>query len=155
MTTTPPEQTPKAEQRLMKLIGPLESLNLWKAVRAIVVVVMLLVVTSATLERIVEPKVFSSYGRALWWAVVTIATVGYGDIVPETPAGRAVASAMIICSMALVPLTTSVIVSALVARAQVTQRLELEEKLDKVTAQLDRIESGLERAERTRPPGPA
>jgi len=139
----------------MKLIGPLENLNLWKAVRAIVVVVLLLVVTSATLERLVEPKVFSSYGRALWWAVVTVATVGYGDVVPTSPGGRTVASVMIICSMALVPLTTSVIVSALVARAQVTQREATEEKLDQVAEQLDRIERRLHESEGTQPPGSA
>jgi voltage-gated potassium channel len=148
MTPTGTEHTPKAEQRLMRLIGPIEKLNLWKAVRAIVAVVLLLVFTSATLERVVEPHTFSSYGRALWWAVVTIATVGYGDIVPASPAGRVVASAMIICSMALVPLTTSVIVSSLVARAQVTQREALEEQLDAVVKQLDRIEHLLEQPDR-------
>ena len=142
--TTPPEHTPRAEKRLLKLIGPLERLNLWKAMRAIIVVVMAIVFVSATLERLVDPATFTSYGRALWWAVVTVATVGYGDVVPASPAGKAIAAGMIICSMALIPLTTSVIVSALVARSQVSQRLVLEEKLDHVTAQLERIERSLD-----------
>ena len=135
---------PRAEVRLRKLIGPPETINLWRAMRAIVLVVTVVILVAATAERLVEPKVFTSFGRALWWAVVTVATVGYGDIVPESPWGRFVAGVMIITAMALIPLTTSVIVSALVARAQAHQRDEINDRLEVVAARLDQLDRRLE-----------
>ena len=40
------------------------------------------------LERDVNPQAFGSIPAALWWAIVTMATTGYGDVVPQTVAGR-------------------------------------------------------------------
>ena len=54
----------------------------------------------------------------MWFAISTISTTGYGDIVPETLAGRLVASVMMLISLAFVPVLTSVVVSALVIRTQ-------------------------------------
>src|SRR6187200_284528 len=51
--------------------------QVWPALRVIIGGISVLVVVAATLERLVEPKVFTSFGLALWWAIVTIATVGY------------------------------------------------------------------------------
>jgi voltage-gated potassium channel len=55
------------------------------------VVAVLLVLEATvmyTLEREAQPKVFASIPHAMWWAIVTIATVGYGDMFPITPAGK-------------------------------------------------------------------
>ena len=47
------------------------------------------------LEREVNPQV-DSYGDALWWAICTVSTVGYGDIVPITGLGRVIGAILII-----------------------------------------------------------
>jgi len=58
---------------------------------ALVAMTVLLVLASGgvyLLERDAQPQVFTSIPRALWWAIVTMASVGYGDMIPITPAGR-------------------------------------------------------------------
>ncbi len=49
---------------------------------------------------------------AIYWALVTLSTVGYGDIVPLTPEGRAVAGALILAGIGVLAFSTSIIVSA-------------------------------------------
>ncbi|TVO75300.1 potassium channel protein [Sedimenticola selenatireducens] len=48
----------------------------------------------------------------IYWAVVTISTVGYGDITPQTTEGRMITLVLIICGIGVISFTTSVIVSA-------------------------------------------
>lgn len=64
----------------------------WRALAAaLLVLLVLLVIASGVmylLERNAQPTVFSSIPRALWWGIVTMATVGYGDMTPMTPIGR-------------------------------------------------------------------
>ena len=40
----------------------------------------------------VQPDEFGTIPEAAWWAIVTLGTIGYGDVIPMTPAGRLVAS---------------------------------------------------------------
>ena len=101
-----------------RILKAVDRINFWRALRLVLVVDGLLVLAAAFLVRIVEPKTFGSMGRALWWAVVTVGTVGYGDIVPESPIGRLVASITILFSLAFIPTVTSLVVSALVRRQQ-------------------------------------
>jgi voltage-gated potassium channel len=77
---------------------------------------------AAALERIVEPDKFKSYGLACWWAVQTISTVGYGDVTPETTAGRIVAAIVMITGLAIVPAVTSIVVAILIARQGQTDK---------------------------------
>ncbi len=52
---------------------------------------------------------FASIPEAMWWAVVTMTTVGYGDLVPQTLLGRAIGTAVMICGVALFAIPTGMI----------------------------------------------
>ena len=68
-----------------------------------------------TLERGVNPA-FRNYGDGLWWALVTVTTIGYGDIYPVTTAGRAVGSLVILFGIGLVGLFMGKLSAILVER---------------------------------------
>jgi|1186.fasta_scaffold73160_1 voltage-gated potassium channel len=120
-----------------------ERLTVFRAVRTIMVIACLLVIVGGALARIVEPETFTSLGLSYWWALTTVTTVGYGDIVPHDTAGRLVGSALMLTGLALIPTLTSAVVSVLIAkrgRAQSEAALRFQEEQ---TARLARIEERL------------
>jgi voltage-gated potassium channel len=130
-----------------RLTEALLSLTLRKAVGLIVAVATSLAIGAAVLERLLEPEVFDTYPHALWFAITTVSTVGYGDYVPESAAGRLVASTLMLTGLGLIPLITSVVVSILVsqrsreAREQEMQDLRLIiERLDSLDRRLELLE---------------
>ena len=94
----------------------IERLTIWRAVRTIAVIVILLVLAGALLVRLLEPKTFDDFGLSAWWAVTTVSTVGYGDIVPVTTQGRIVGTVLMITGVSMIPLVTSIVVSILAAK---------------------------------------
>ncbi|MDF2234533.1 potassium channel family protein [Albimonas sp. CAU 1670] len=63
-------------------------------------------------EKDVQPEVFGSIPRAMWWSVVTLTTVGYGDATPVTAAGRVIAGLTALFSIALVALPAGIMAAA-------------------------------------------
>ncbi len=61
------------------------------------------------LERDVQPEAFGSIPRALWWAVTTLTTVGYGDTVPVTPLGRVVAAVSALMAVGVIAIPTGIL----------------------------------------------
>jgi voltage-gated potassium channel len=68
------------------------------------------------LEHNLNSEQFESLGDGIWWALVTMTTVGYGDRVPVTPAGRTIGVLIMFTGVALVSLFTATISSIYVAR---------------------------------------
>ena len=71
---------------------------------------MVVVVGAAAVVVILEEGhggTINSFGDALWWAITTVTTVGYGDMSPVTPAGRGVAAALMVAGIALFGLLTA------------------------------------------------
>lgn len=64
-------------------------------------------------EHEAQPEAFSSIPESLWWAVVTLTTVGYGDVYPITPLGRLFTGLVMIIGLGVVAGLTGVIASAL------------------------------------------
>ena len=61
------------------------------------------------LERSTQPDVFGSIPAALWWAVVTMTTTGYGDVVPQTMLGRMLAGVVMISGIAVIALWAGIL----------------------------------------------
>lgn len=125
-----------------------ERLTLFRALRLIIMTAIALVLIAGGLERVVEPSRFTSLGLAYWWAVQTVTTVGYGDIVPKSVGGRVVAGALMLVGIALIPTLTSVTISALLAKRSRQSDEEDRRARDESAATLLRIEERLEKLER-------
>ncbi|UCD36648.1 MAG: NAD-binding protein [Fidelibacterota bacterium] len=68
------------------------------------------------LERQAGIRQFNSAWEALWWAIVTMTTVGYGDFTPQAPTGRALAVVIIFAGISLMAVLSGTVASQLVAR---------------------------------------
>lgn len=64
-------------------------------------IALVIVASAAALLNLVEPQTFPNIWDGLWYSLVTITTIGYGDLVPRTAAGRAIGSVLIICGVSL------------------------------------------------------
>ena len=96
--------------------------------RALLGCLMILVCTTllaATAMYIAEGKVqpdkLGTIPEAAWWAIVTLGTIGYGDVIPVTPAGRLVASITIVMGLIMIALPVGIIATAF---AEVIHRRE-------------------------------
>jgi voltage-gated potassium channel len=63
-------------------------------------------------EGAMPQSTINSFFDALYWAMVTLSTVGYGDITPHTPEGRVVAIVLIVSGIGVLAFTTSIVVAA-------------------------------------------
>ena len=119
-----------------------ERLTIVRAVWSIAAVAIALTVGAAALARLVEPRTFDTFGEACWWALQTVSTVGYGDIVPVTVGGRTIGSALMLLGVAFVPAITSIVVAILVSQLKQRSGRRAERDLD-VAARLERLEQSL------------
>ena len=129
------------------LVETLASLTLRKAVVLIVGLAATLSFAAAFLERLIDPE-FNTFGTALWWAVTTVSTVGYGDYVPQSTAGRFIASVLMLTGLSLIPLITSVVVSILVSQQTREAREQQTRDLEEILRRLEAIDQRLTALER-------
>lgn len=86
-----------------------------RALAAALIIVLFLLTDSATaiyhVERTLQPEAFGSIPAAMWWAVATLTTVGYGDVVPVTDLGRMIGGLVMVFGLAMFALPIAIIAS--------------------------------------------
>ena len=65
------------------------------------------------LENAVQPEAFSSVFSSFWWAIVTLTTVGYGDVYPVTDWGRIFTFFVLLIAVSMIAIPSGIIASAL------------------------------------------
>src|ERR1700683_5293435 len=113
--------------RLLRLLVLIEVLQkaIGDAFRGRIVVytvsgVVLLIYTSSLAvfdkERYLHGATINSFGKALWWSITTVTTVGYGDVYPVTNTGRVIAVLLMIGGISLVGVVTAALASWIIER---------------------------------------
>ncbi len=68
-------------------------------------------------EHEAQPESFSSIPHTMWWALETLATVGYGDMCPITPLGKVIGGVVVIVGIAIFALPTAILASGFIENA--------------------------------------
>ena len=68
-------------------------------------------VVTGLIAHLIDRKDFPSFGIGVWWAVVTLGTVGYGDVVPHTGWGRVLGGTVIVCGVTFISFLVAIVTS--------------------------------------------
>ncbi|WP_020559096.1 ion transporter [Thiofilum flexile] len=103
--------------RAMNLLATLIRQEAETMLSALLVLVVLILISATgmyMLEGDTQPQEFGSIPRALWWSVVTLTTIGYGDAVPMTNMGKVFAGLLVIGGIAVASLPAAILSSGLI-----------------------------------------
>ena len=118
--------------RRLRRVLVLESGPLFSVLVLFLMVLFLGSVAEYFFERDVQPQTFGNVPAALWWAVATLTTTGYGDVVPITPLGRLVAAMVMISGLGVFGLWTGILATGFAAETRRDNFLKTWESVSKV-----------------------
>ena len=101
----------RAMQLLLKAFND-EGSSLMAAFFIMAVVLILASCGIYLIEHDIQPDKFGSIPAAMWWAMATLTTVGYGDVVPITPLGKFFGGVITLLSMGMVAIPTGLLASS-------------------------------------------
>ena len=148
---TAPETTtssPHPAKHPLAKFAARKPLTVRRAAGVIASVTLSITIISGVLIHFTDEKTFPNIGDGLWWAIQTVTTVGYGDLVPTSTVGRLVAALVMLAGIGFLTVVTAVITSTFIESARRrlhgTETDALSEKLDQIGERLKVIEAGLE-----------
>jgi voltage-gated potassium channel len=111
---------------------------------------LIAIVVFGIVQRAADPDTYPNIWLAWWWAIQTVTTVGYGDVVPQSTAGKAVASILMVGGLSFLSILTATITSSFVARRQDRARARGEDpvmqELARLSGKLESLETELKRS---------
>jgi len=146
----PGKRTSFVERRIRKIVNA-RSVTLGLALTFVA-----LSLVGGVLIKLADHDNFPTFGLGIWWALQTVTTVGYGDVVPTTFLGRLIGAVVMVIGIAFISFVTAGVTSVLVQRAarvesdadrehreEIAQRIvgevsELRKRLDAIDAKLAR-----------------
>lgn len=86
--------------------------ELWLTASAALIAMLVAASLLYLVEGPLQPDRFGSIPRALWWSAMTLTTIGYGDVYPQSPMGKLLASIFAIVGIGLIAAPTGVLAAA-------------------------------------------
>ena len=127
--------------RIKNFIALIETIFNSRRLRTILLALVSFICIFGYLFYVTEPQI-KTFGDGIWWALVTITTVGYGDITPLTTTGRIVAAGLMFIGLGLIATVTAIVSAKFIANYvdhhtndDVLEKLEeLESEIEKLKA---------------------
>ena len=106
-------------------------------------VTTVIAVVTGLIAHLIDKKDFPNFGTGLWWAVVTLGTVGYGDVVPHTAWGRVLGGVVIVFGVTFISFLVAIVTSLFVDSSSAGDKNRREAQHDETMALLREIAARL------------
>jgi voltage-gated potassium channel len=132
---------PRVQQRIQRWSERVAANPFKGAWRVIAVVTVAVTVVGGVLVRLTDPASIPSLLTGFWWSLQTVTTVGYGDVVPASVAGRVTAAVVMLAGLSFLAVTTAAVTNAFVEAAARRRGAHAD---DTVLAEIKRLRAELE-----------
>jgi voltage-gated potassium channel len=111
--------------------------------RYLVAITALTAVATGLIAHLIDRKDFATFGVGLWWAIVTLGTVGYGDVVPHTAWGRVLGGVVIVFGVTFISFLVAIVTSLFVDANRADQEGALQTRHEEILATLQSMDARL------------